>query len=202
MNIFAVVKKAINSNLNKPLNITLDEIKEMVSTPTIKRKVATATGIPYVKDNNAQVLTTSDTPILSVNGRGRILQIIPVSSNKADNGQTGTTLFSVDGEILLNNGVKFASSGIAGEYIVNQNVLLNYEYDYVNTLLFGTAIEFWVKASKTFVGGNNPAFNIGEFGIIEKDGIPFNQGFDIRMTQDSTNAPEKFGVIVVYELYE
>lgn len=201
MNIFAVVKKAINSNLDKPLNITLDEIKNLVEKPTkITRKVKTATGIPYVKDNNAQVLTTDSEPILSVNGRGRILQIIPVSSNKADNGQTGTTLFSVDGEILLNNGVKFSSNGIDGECIVNQTVITSHEY--VNTLLFGTAIEFWVKASKMYTGNVNPTFNIGEFGIIAKDGIPFNQGFDIRMTQDSTNAPEKFGVIVVYESYE
>lgn len=201
MNIFAVVKKSINSNLNKPLDVTLDEIKTLMESTRVTRKVVTPTGIPYVKDNNAQVLTLDSAPFLSIGGRGRILQIMPVSSQSSDNSMTGTTLLTVDDEIVLNNGVKFASSGIDGECIVNQTVVSS--RNTVSSQIFGTAIEFGLKATKMYTGGTNPTFNSGEYAIVAQDGIPFNQGFEIRMTQDaSQNNPEKFGIIVVYELYE
>ena len=81
MNIFAAIKKAINSNLDKPLNITLDEIKASVGKGnSASRKVKTVVGVPYNATNKSQVLTTNDTPVFSIEGKGRILQILPNGS--------------------------------------------------------------------------------------------------------------------------
>ena len=99
MNIFAAIGMVLNSNLNKPLNITLDEIQESVDNAhKVTRYVKTTVGIPYNTTYNKQVISESDSPVFSIEGNGRILQILPICNHNA-NSRVGTVLLTVDGEI-------------------------------------------------------------------------------------------------------
>lgn len=199
MNIFAVIKKCINSNLDKPLNETLEEIKSL--TPKVTRMVASATGVLYDTNYSSQVLSMDDEPVLSVNGRGRILQIIPVSNKNVTSTVYGTTILTVDDKILLNNSIEFASTAnsYAGKYMVdtvekrnNTNISIN---------VFG-ANKFCQVESPNIRLGEMDSFIANRLGIIEPNGVSFERGFEIRMSQMVSNTPNDYGVVVVYELYE
>lgn len=203
MNIFAVVKKAINSDLNKPLNITLDEIKNSLASGNdkITRKIVEVIGVPYNSTYASQVLTMDDEPVLSVNGRGRILRIIPVSNKNVTSTVYGTTILTVDDKTLLNNSVEFASTAnsYAGKYMVdtvekrsNTNVSIN---------AFG-ANKFCQVESPNIRFGEVDSFISNRIGVIEPNGVNFERGFEIRLTQAISNTPNDYGVIVIYELYE
>lgn len=202
MNIFAVVKKCINSNLDKPLNITLDEIKNSLSggsNSSLVYKTITKVGIPYNAISSSKVLTEDDTPIVSVSGRGRIIQIIPMS-DKGNTDVRGTTLFTVDGKILLNNNVQFASTGVAGRYLVDYAD--HHESDTVYSDIFGKAETYKTAGTGARVG-DVISFGSSPRAVIVPNGIAFKNGFELRLTQSyQANSTALFGVIVIYELYE
>lgn len=198
MNIFAAIKKAINSNLDKPLNITLDEIQGSIGKAT--RKVKTVVGIPYNATNKSQVLTLNDTPVFSIEGKGRILQILPICNYNA-NSRVGTVLLTVDGEILLNNGAQYShpSSDLSGLAIVN-NVYYPTNVSVITTA-FGASNSHYFGYSM-ILREDASTFDTHNSAIITLAGIPFKNGFDLRLTQAISTDVNKAGVIVVYELYE
>ena len=200
MSIWAEIKKAINSDLNKPLNVTLDEIKAgMSSFRKASRVVANITGVPYNTTYQSQVLTLDDAPIVSVEGAGRILQIIPVVNNVNHATRNGTVLLTVDEEILLNNKVGYSASASdkAGNFIVSDtsNTIP------ISTNIFGSHSTFYFSNSPTFVADSSKFFNYNA-GLISPVGIPFKYGFELRMSQAMETNTKGVGVIVVYELYE
>lgn len=206
MNIFAVVKKAINSDLNKPLNITLDEIKNSLSSvpsenKKVVRKVAKVRGIPYNEIYESQVLSLDDEPVLSVKGSGRVLQIFPVFSRNISANKYGTALVTVDDNIIVNNEVRYITtqSGFNGYPLVdcvNTHVGGKFTSD-----IFGEIKNFFITLSEESIG-DSQAFSTKFLSIINPLGIPFKNGFDIRLSQFASETPEDVGVIVVYELYE
>ena len=201
MNIFAAIKKAINSNLDKPLNITLDEIKASVGKGnSASRKVKTVVGVPYNATNKSQVLTTNDTPVFSIEGKGRILQILPICNQNA-NSRVGTVLLTVDGEIILNNGVQYShpASDTTGLAIVN-NVYYPTNVSVITTA-FGASNSHYFGYSM-ILREDASTFDSHNSAIIALTGIPFENGFDLRLTQAISTDVNKAGVIVVYELYE
>ena len=200
MNIFAAIKKTINSNLNKPLDITLSEIKTSVGRkPT--HKVAEFLGVPYNATYNAQVLTTADEPIFSVNGSGRILRIIPVTKSGSSD-KFGTVLLTVDGDIVINNKVTYAmnTSSYPGNYIVDTFLESSTGTIYTDIFTAGGL----VYASRTAsCRANVDTYSDKSTGIFNPNGIPFNNGFELRLSQAMDEmSNSKTGVIVVYELYE
>lgn len=203
MNIFAVVKKAINSNLDKPLNITLDEIKsDVANLGKLTRKVVTAVGVPYNSTYNASVLSLDDEPVLSIEGVGRILSILPIIKTPSNSLTVGTALITVDDEIVLNSITRFASTGAGytGKYLVNYND--NVSYDNVIVDAFDTTSKYYVDSVTTLSLGS-PTFSNDLTCIVAPNGLLFKQKVDIRLTQNGNeNAPNNAGVVVVYELYE
>lgn len=202
MNIFAVVKKAINSNLDKPLDVTLGEIHQSVlQKNSPKRIVDSVVGVPYNATHNAQVLSLNDAPVFSVEGSGRILQVIPVSKASVTGVKQGTAFLTVDDEIIINNMIKYAStaSNYNGCYIV----------DYVDTHLrsaiysdiFGSSAIYYVSPTDTFFGDVS-IFSTTCCSVVAPNGVPFKNGFEIRLTQSASETITDAGVIVVYELYE
>ena len=199
MNIFAAIKKAINSNLDKPLNITLNEIQTSVNRKAY-RKVKTVVGVPYNTTYANQVISESDNPIFSVEGKGRILQILPICNQNA-NSRVGTVLLTVDDEIILNNKVQYSHS--AGD--TPGFVIVNNTYDPTNvsvvTTAFGASNSHYFNYS-TILREDSSTYDTHSSGIITLTGIPFENGFDIKLTQAVSSDVNKAGVIVVYELYE
>jgi hypothetical protein len=204
MNIFAVVKKAINSNLNKPLDITLDEIQATVNNiRKASRKVVEFKNIPYNASSDTQVLTTANEPIFSVSGSGRILQIIPVSNLSGSTGRYGTVLLNVDGDTVINNRITYATgtSDYAGIYIVDTDSGTGGSTS-IYTDIFASGGSVYVNRSRT-CRANTDTYSNRSTGIYDPNGIPFSNRFDLRVTQAiSSSSIDKVGVIVVYELYE
>jgi hypothetical protein len=198
MNIFAVVKKCINSNLDKPLNETIEEIKK--STVKGTRIVESAVGVLYNTTYSSQVLSMNDEPIFSVNGRGRILQIIPVSNKNVTSNVYGTTILTVDDKTLLNNSVEFASTAnsYAGKCIVDTE---KRENTLISVNVFGED-KYCNIVSPNIRLGDVTSFIANRIGIINPNGVSFERGFEIRLSQMVSNTPNDYGVIVVYELYE
>lgn len=202
MNIFAVVKKAINSNLDKPLNITLDEIK--ADTGKVGKATRIVTLVKSVPNNatyNAQVLTLDDEALLSVNGSGRILHVLPLANLSGSMGRNGTALITVDDNVIFNNAIQFSfpSSDRQGYSIINQ---VGYTGNMsINTDSFGSLGSFYFTNSQQF-RDDCSTFVASTSGIYAPSGIPFKNKFEIRLTQTMTTDIEKVGVFVVYELYE
>lgn len=200
MNIFAAIKKAINSNLDKPLNITLDEIQTSVNRKAT-RKVVEFVGVPYNATSNAQVLSEADAPIFSVEGSGRILQIIP-ATNYSGADKYGTVLLHVDGDIAINNRVTYATSAsnYPGVYIVDN--FLESGNSTIYTDIFTSGGLLYLSRTRS-CRANVDTFSDKVTGIFDPNGIPFKNRFELRLTQAmATSATTKVGVIVVYELYE
>lgn len=199
MSIWAEIKKSINSNLNKPLNITLDEIQTSVNRKAT-RKVEIVVGVPYNEIYREQVLTINDTPVFSIEGNGRILQILPIC-NYNYNSRVGTVLLTVDGEIVLNNGAQYShpSSDNSGMVIVN-NTYYPTNISLITTA-FGSSNSHYFNYSM-ILREDASTFDMHNSAIITLTGIPFKNGFDIRLTQTISTDINKAGVIVVYELYE
>lgn len=201
MNIFAALQMLVNSNPNKPLDIKLDEVQaEVGNLRKATRKVKTIAGVPYNATNKSQVLTTDDTPVFSVEGSGRILQILPICNYNA-NSRVGTVLLTVDDEIILNNGAQYShpASDTPGVVIVNNT--------YYPTSISVVAPVFGSSNSHYFgysmiLRENASTFDTHNSAIISPTGVPFKNGFDLRLTQAITSDTTKVGVIVVYELYE
>lgn len=201
MNILAAIQMLVNSNPEKPLNVTLDEINDSIGeVRKATRKVKTVVGIPYNATNKSQVLTLDDTPVFSIEGHGRILQILPIC-NQNSNSRVGTVLLTVDGEIILNNGTQYSypSSDMTGLAIVN-NV-----YHPTNVSVISTAFgasNYHYFGYSMILREDASTFDTHNSAIITLTGIPFKNGFDIRLTQAISTDTNKAGVIVVYELYE
>ena len=199
MNIFAAIKKAINSDLDKPLNITLDEIQSVINRKP-SYKVFETLGIPYNATNNTQVLSEADAPVFSVEGAGRILQIVPVTNNSGSS-KYGTVLLTVDGNTVINNKVNYGSSGsdYPGQFIADTFLESGNRSIYTDLFTAGGSIFL----SRTASGrGNVETYSDKATGIFNPTGIPFNNGFELRLTQSMSTTVNKTGVIVVYELYE
>ena len=201
MNIFAAIKKAINSNLNKPLDITLSEIQDSVN--NIRRvtyHIETVIGVPYNATHSTQVINTNDDSIFSINGKGRILQVLPIC-NQNSNSRIGTVLLTVDGEILLNNKVQYSypASDTTGLAIVN-NTYYPTNVSVISTA-FGGSNSFYFGYS-SILRSDPTTFDTHNSAIITPIGIPFKNNFDIKLTQAITSDINKIGVLVVYELYE
>lgn len=199
MNILGAIGKFINSDLHKPLNITLNEIQNSVNKAT--RRVKIITGIPYNATYDNQVITTTDEPIVSITGSGRILQILPIC-NQNSNSRNGTVLLTVDGEILFNNAMRYSysASDATGHVIVNDTYYTSGSFS-VSATAFGSSSSYYFgntmilqEDSSTFIKSNKS--------IVSSVGIPFKNNFDIRLTQAISTDTTKAGVIVVYELYE
>ena len=201
MNIFAALQMLVNSNAKKPLNITLDEIQASVnSVRKATRKIGVVKGITYNTNYDSQVLSVLDEPIISIEGSGRILQIIPVTNTNAGS-RLGTVLFTVDGEILLNNRARYCypASDATGTDIVGDTYYPT-NPSFVSNL-FGTSTTFYRGYSAIFREDSNTfATNISS--IVTPNGVPFKNGFELRLSQAITTDETKVGVIVVYELYE
>lgn len=203
MNIFAVVKKAINSNLDKPLNVTLDEIKTDVSKVNkAQYVVSSGLGATYNEVFDTQVLSINDNPIFSVNGAGRIFQVIPVYLGTSSASLKGTALMRIDDKVVFNNQVHFATKTVdnSGYY------MLDYIYGRTKTIvevgLSGEKHKIYTYGSGVCMG-EMVSYGTNNVGIIAPQGVPFVNGFEIRMTQAISNdVIQKTGVIVVYELYE
>lgn len=201
MTIFAAIKKAINSNLNKPLDLTLGEIQTSVDAiHDVKRKIKTVVGIPYNATNKEQVITLNDTPVFSVTGKGRILQILPVCNYNA-NSRVGTVMLSVDGEVVLNNGAQYShpSSDMTGLAIVN-NVYYPTNVSVITTA-FGASNTHYFGYSM-ILREDSSTFDTHNSAIVSLTGIPFVNGFELRLTQAISSDINRAGVIVVYELFE
>lgn len=201
MNIFAAIKKAINSDLDKPLNITLNEIRDSVNNGhKITRHVETVVGIPYNATYNSQVINASDEPVFSIEGSGRILQILPVC-NQNINSRAGTVLLTVDGETLLNNNARYSYSASDTNGIVIVNDTYNPTTISIVSTAFGASNTYYFGYS-TILRNDSSAFDTHYSSIITPIGIPFKNKFDIKLTQAISTDVAKVGVIVIYELYE
>ena len=205
MNIFAAIKATINSNLKKPLDLTLEEIKTAISensggVPKSTRHVVEILGVPYNAETATQVLTTADDPIYSVEGSGRILQIVPATQTSST--RNGTTLLTIDGDIAINNKVNFCGVGsdTSGTYIVD--TFFNISAILVYTDIFSAGGGVYAKGSQSF-RSNVHTYSDRATGICVPNGIPFKNGFELRLTQAMGSSYEnKSGVIIVYELYD
>lgn len=202
MNIFAAIKKAINSNLDKPLNITLDEIKSDVkSVNKITTMNVCAVGVPYNTTYDKQILSESDAPVLSIEGVGRILAIFPVVKSTSGGTTHGTSLITVDNNIIHNSRIRYSSysTSQAGMAILGPDfttataVVLN---------AFDATTAYYINSPTIKVLGHDVAFTSNDTGILTPRGVPFNQKVDIRLTQATQSDTSKAGVVVVYELYE
>lgn len=201
MNIFAAIKKAINSNLNKPLDVTLGEIQTSVNNVRkASRKVVEMVGIPYNTTTNEQVLTNDDEPIFSVNGSGRILQIVPITNQGAAD-RYGTVLLNIDGDIVINNRVNYAGSASdrAGNYIAD--TFLESGTNSIYTDCFASGGSVYASRMRS-LRANVDTYSNRTTGVFDPNGIPFNKKFELRLTQAILTDTSKVGVIVVYELYE
>lgn len=200
MNIIAAIRMFINSKADKPLDITLDEMQKVVNRKP-RYKISEILGIPYNTTHNVQVLSEADDPIFSVEGSGRILQIIPATSYSGAD-KYGTVLLHVDGDIVINNRVTYATgaSNYPGVFIVDNFLESGNQTIYTDMLTSGGLLYLSRSRScRTNVDTYSDKVN----GIFNPTGIPFNDGFELRMTQAMTNSTSyKTGVIVVYELYE
>lgn len=203
MNIFAAIKKAINSDLNKPLNVTLAEIQGAVNNSrAASRNVRSAIGVPYNATVDSQVITDNDTALVSVAGAGRILQILPLCDNGNGGTKIGTALLTVDGETVFNAKTIFAtmSSELKGLYILNDIDINNSTLIYCD--LFSESGIFYIDAN-TFLKINPENYSRVQSTLIAPQGVPFNNGFELKMTQSvGATANNTLGVVVVYELYE
>lgn len=199
MNFFAVIKKCINSNLDKPLNVTLDEIRTL--TPKVTHMIESAVGVLYNTTYSAQVLTMDDEPIFSVNGRGRILQIIPVSNKNVTSTVYGTTILTVDDKTVLNNSIEFASTAnsYAGKCLVD--AVEKRDDTSISVNVFGED-KFCKIVSPNIRLGDVTSFIANRLGIVNPNGVSFERGFELRMSQAVSNTPNDYGVVVVYDLYE
>lgn len=198
MNILAAIGMCINSNLKKPLDITLNEIQTSINRKAT-RNVAEVLGVPYNATYNAQILTTADDPIFSVNGSGRILQIIPVT-NSSSSDKFGTVLLTVDGNIVINNKVTYAmsASNYPGNYIVD--TFLESGNGTIYTDIFSSGGLVYASRSAS-CRANVDTYSDKSTGIFNPNGIPFNNGFELRLSQSmGETSVVKTGVIVVYEL--
>ena len=202
MAIWAEIKKAINSNLNKPLDVTLGEIQTSVNNLHVThRRVQVALGAIYNNTINSRVITETDQPVISVTGKGRILQILPISSD-ASGSKNGTALFTVDGKITYNGRISYAteSQSIPGTYMLTDTD--NRKYNYVVSNIFKSNGAFHMNVYP-FLKGDLDDFIGTAVTLIEPFGLPFNNGFEIKLTQnDGQNYVDTLGVLVVYELYE
>lgn len=204
MGIWAEIKKSINSNLNKPLDITLGEIQNTVDKARVAhRKIEIAYGVPYNATDNAQVLTVNDSPIVSISGAGRILQVIPVSTISTNGMKNGTVLLSVDNEIVFNARVSYCTSvsDLKGYYILTNTD--NHKRSYMYCDVF-SATSLLCVDTYPFLR-TNPSDNFANIAstLIEPLGLPFNDGFEIRLSQSAGGGYiDSLGVIVIYELYE
>lgn len=200
MSIWAEIKKSINSNLNKPLNITLDEIKsDVTNLKKPLRKVLSVTGVPRNTTYSSQVLTLDDDPIVSIDGIGRIIQVIPIANSSPSNTLYGTTLVTIDDDIVINSEIRYASKSSSGK----GSFIIDYterDDDTCYSSIFGTATGFYLSSGGKVVGESN--FINNDATLIAPIGVPFLNKFEIRLTQNITTKPEDVGVIVVYELYE
>lgn len=202
MNIFAAIKKAINSNLDKPLDITLDEIKSDVK--SLKKTITMnifAGGVPYNTTYDQQVLSESDAPLLSIEGTGRILAIIPIVKTSSGATTNGTSLITVDNNIIHNSRVRYStpSSSQSGILILGPDISST---TMVYLSAFDTYTAYHMNASSVKVLSQNASYSGNDTGIIAPYGVPFNQRVDIRLTQATQTDTSKVGVVVVYELYE
>lgn len=206
MNIFAAIKKAINSNLNKPLNITLDEIKTEINDIRgdfckSTRKVINKIGVPYNTNHTSKVITNSDTPIVSVNGVGRILEIIPVTKYTSSGEKNGTASIIIDGADVLNCPVTYAgkTSDTSGIRLVDY--IDNHKNSSFCADIFGNTDYYYVSTTPGVLANPSAFFN-KRITLVTPNGIPFKHGFSIRLTQTMSQDITLTGVIVVYELYE
>lgn len=200
MNIFGAIKKSINSDLTKPLDITLNEIQETINRKAT-RKVKVITGIPHNTTYNAQVITTTDEPVFSINGSGRILQILPICGQSSTS-RYGTVLLSVDGEILLNNQVQYSysASDTTGYVIVNDTYYPSSNFS-TYTTAFGTSTSYYFGYS-SILQEDSSTFTKSYKAIISPVGIPFKNNFNLKLTQTAFSDTTKAGVVIVYELYD
>lgn len=199
MNIFAAIKKAINSDLNKPLNITLGEIQASVNNVRkASRHVAIVTDIPYNSDVTQQILTTADPAVLSVAGSGRILQMIPICDNSAK--RSGTVLLSIDDEIILNSSVAYSYG--ASDTLGNMLIAQSNNDTVIRCAVFSSAYTSYYFNVYPAIRASAEIFMSSSLTLVSTVGIPFKNGFDLRLTQSVSSTGQKAGVVVVYELYE
>lgn len=202
MNIFAAIKKAINSNLDKPLNITLDEIKTSVdNVRKATRHMGKVVGIPYNTTTDRQVLNASDAPILSVNGSGRIIQVIPIFFGSPSSAVKGTALISVDDTIIVNTNARFATTSNTYEGYCLIDYTDNRSVARVYSDLSGSVQGYYINNPVHYLGDATNFVNMTG-GIIAPNGVPFKNNFELRLTQAVSTSSNTLGVIVVYELYE
>ena len=200
MNIIAALQMLVNNNPRKPLNEQLDELKDSTQ-KKCRRIVTNAVGIPYVKATGDQLITLEDNPVLSIEGSGRILQVIPVYKNSPSDNKWGTALLTIDDDIIFNGSIKYAagSSSYKGYYIVD------YTEDHYrsgfSSNIFGAYKSFDLESISVFIG-DMITYQSNSTMLVAPLGIPFKNDFKIRMTQSEGTTVDNFGVIVVYELYE
>lgn len=202
MSIWAEIKKSINSNLNKPLDVTLGEIQGAVNNSRVTyKKVQKVIGVPYNADHSNQVITNSDAPLLSVTGKGRILQILPLSSESNGGAKFGTALVTVDNKIVFNGRTIFAtlSTENRGLYILTNTD--NHKSLMIYCDMFSNSYTFYIDVNP-YMRIDTDSYNAIQSTLIEPFGLPFNNGFEIRMTQAFETNETKYGFVVVYELYE
>ena len=200
MNIFAAIKKAINSDLDKPLNITLNEIKTDVNNlKNLKRKVVTAVNVPNNSTTASQVLSLSSAPVVSVDGSGRLLHVIPIINASSTGEKTGTGLITVDDEILLNSKVQYADLGTYHKGIALVDV--GNSMTTISSDMFGSPTSFTLTNGTPLFSKIN-TYSSTVVSVISPNGVPFKNGFKIRLTHATSANTENVGVIVVYELYE
>lgn len=202
MSIWAEIKKSINSDLNKPLDVTLGEIQNAVDKSRVARKkVQKVTGIPYNATYTSQVITADDTALISVPGAGRILHILPLSSEANGGVKFGTVLLTVDNEIAFNGKIIFATSTSEhkGLYVLTNTD--NHKSTLIYSDMFSDQGTFYIDVNP-FLRINASAYNTVQSTLIEPLGLPFKNGFEIKMTQAFETNTTKYGFVVVYELYE
>ena len=67
--------------------------------------------------------------------------------------------------------------------------------------IFGENTDYYLEVEEELIG-DNQSFGESFQSIITPHGIPFKNGFEIKMTQSTSETPEHSGVIVVYESYD
>lgn len=210
MNIFAVVKKAINSNLDKPLDVVLGEIKSAVSNVNTKVSkvnkarliVSSELGATYNATVNTHVLRVTDDPLFSVSGVGRIFQVIPVYIGTGTSTLKGTAMMTIDDDVVFNNQVRLCTKTTDNYGFYMVDTVYGRTKTTVEVSLSGEKHTIYTYGSGVCMGSPMD-FGTNNVGIIAPQGVPFVDNFKIRMTQSVSNDASQFiGVIVVYELYE
>lgn len=203
MNIFGAIKKSINSDLNKPLDVILGEIQRTVDNSRVaSRKIRAVVGVPYNETVDNQVINTSDPALLSISGSGRILEIVPLTSETSGYIKFGTVLLTVDGSIVFNSKTIFGGSlsDYKGIYVLTNTDTHKSTVMYCD--LFTDNGTHYVDTNP-FLRINLNTYTSVQSTLIAPHGVPFNNGFEIRMTQSSAETSvDTHGVVVVYELYE